>query len=211
MKLLIKATIVVLTIVTGIATADTLTLRQADISDDVYIKRSAPSQNFGKDNFLIVATNSGPNDESRSLLKFNLPKLSGVVVKKAILTLSSAFGSTNLQMTQRIYKATAAWSRGTATWDSDSSNFDSSDPDVSTLKFTPVGPEKNGTAFKFDVTAIVNSWLKKPDANHGFFILNDADDKGMIGYYSTNIGYASPQLTIEYTQDSQSGDPSPAK
>lgn len=200
----------IFTAITVSAYAETIALGRTDISDDTFIKRSAPTENFSKDAFLIVATNSGPNDESCSLLRFEIPEMSGFVVKRATLTLCSAFGTEGLDMTQNVYKATAAWSRDTATWDSDSSNYDSSDPDVSTTIFTPVGPEKNGTAFNFDVTAIVNAWHTKSAVNYGFFIQNEAGDKSLIGYYSSHLGYPtppSPQLTIEYIQGSESGKP----
>ncbi len=197
MKSSVKVIVALLVIGTGVANAAVVVTN--DVLQDTYINSSDPNSNFGTDSFLIVAApGTGAGGDYRALMTFNLPTLSDVVITNATLSLVNwNFGGTGAPMTQSIYTVTSSWSQNTATWNNANGLYNPTDVNVSTATFTPTN---NFETYTFDVTAIVNSWYANSVVNYGFYILSTyTDSASFASYASSNLGYASPGLTITYT------------
>jgi hypothetical protein len=208
MKSLIKVTIALLVVVTGIANAAVVVTN--DVSGDTYISNYHPDTNYGADNLLIVAApGTGAGGDYRSLLSFNLPLIPNAVITSATLSLVNwNFGGNGVPMTQSIYTATSAWNEDTATWTNANGNYNPADLNVSSTIFTPTN---NFVTYNFDVTAIVNSWYTNTTANNGFYILSEyTPGASFASYAASDLGYASPGLTINYSVVSEVPEPSTA-
>jgi hypothetical protein len=171
---------------------------------DTYIQFYRPTDNFCQSSELYMVT----SNKAATLLRFDLTKLpenvmglnSEAVILEATLELYSVHGNKGVVM--GIYLPYAPWDPCTVTW-----NTPWEKPGADGLSDRESDPRVEGTMERatdwlaFDVTGLVQYWLREPTQNCGMIIksFDVSVPSHHIFFSSEHPGEAMrPQLTIKY-------------
>jgi F5/8 type C domain len=170
-------------------------------SKDTWITNISTNENknYGSDTKLMLGLDgTWMNENSHILIQFDLSPLSGAKIKKATLELYCYGGYTiGFINSTNIHPITSSWLEDTVTWNNQPS-YDSS------LSYPPIEGFKATKAWwKWDITSLVQKWVKGELANNGMYIWHvsgDAYGRSGAWFYSSNYTDPTlrPKLVIEY-------------
>lgn len=148
----------------------------------------------------------------RPLLRFDLSSIpSNAVVQNATLLLDFQTGNKANQITFNVHALTTNWTENETSWNSSSSTTLWSTPggDYSPFIFYRGTMAKATGWYTFDVSKLVDFWLKGIFANNGMIIVPDNGDTTVSWkyFYSSEENTATdrPKLVVNYTLESETG------
>ncbi len=144
--------------VSGAVTAYTV-----GVSDDAYIKKSTPAQNYGSD--AQLRTYADLVNLERAIYRFDLDAAgipNGAHVVSAMFNIFVI--DPNATLSVNIHRITADWSEDTVTWDSINDEFE-----AGVLASIPQDPPANDY-IRVNITSLVQGWVNGSTANQGIML-----------------------------------------
>jgi len=164
---------------------------------DSSISGADPGKSFGAAEVLEVDGDEVDGKKIHGLLKWDLAGVPrGAVIRSAVITLDIVNESQGKGYS--FFEMKRAWSEPEFTW-SQSAGL----KDRGTEALGTVAPRTKGTLtilLNASGEGVIQGWLRKPDANHGFVIANDMNSDG-FKFHSreANPSGLRPKLTLTYT------------
>jgi len=170
------------------------------VTDDAWIKKDAPTQNYGNDAQLTTYFNFSPSTTQRALYRFDVAAagvVPGTMVVSAVARIFVLDSNTGAGVTA--HQITADWTEAGVNWDNINSNHNSSSI-ASIAAGSPVGEYVN-----FNITGLVQGWINGSVSNQGI-MLKTTSIGDLAQYTSKEYGTASqrPELVIKVTDGSLS-------
>lgn len=172
-----------------------------DAMADSYLYEGSTSSNFGTSTTIQVGKSSGPGNEYKGLLKFDVSALpSNATVTSATLRLDQTASTGSASFNIGVYKIIANWSESTVKW----SNFSGgSNYDANQLAFTSVATGTPGFKEWSLPPALIDEWKDgAPRPNYGLALVYESNSKGNVFQFATkenSTASSRPQLVINYT------------
>ena len=138
-------------------------------TDDTYISKNQPSQNYGSNNYFLVGRDDWFNTNCDALIKFDISSIPSNI--KVFAKLYLYYYDYNLNPANReysIYRITSNWDENTATWINQPSY-------VSTMTDILIVTESTGIWLEYDVSDDVQSFIDGKTDNYGW-IISDMDE-----------------------------------
>lgn len=171
---------------------------------DTSISGADPSRTFGSEEVLEADGDETDGKKIYALLRWDLSDVPpGAVIRSAVITLhvvnaSQGTGYSIFEMKRPWSEADASWTQASAQQPWKVVGLKSANEPLGT-----VAPRVKG-ALSILLTpaaeAIIQNWLRKPDANHGFLIANDTVSDGFKFHSREAFPHdLRPKLTLTYT------------
>ena len=170
---------------------------------DTYVKSAQPTTNFGNRSSIAISRGdvefgSGPDDEEKAFLLFQLPNLPFYSrgFKSATLRIADASGGNTLYpgpLTIYVGAALDNWNEQTLNWNNK--------PDVIYYPSTQTATHdpRNESYVLINVSNTVSDWYSSIISNKGFGLTTTSQDR--YGHYYSREGYepGSALLEVDYT------------
>jgi TGF-beta propeptide len=164
---------------------------------DTELRQGDPASNFGLDQIMALGRGA-PGQAHRDILRFSLRGIPATaVVNNAVLRLYVS--DTTGQEVDRfsVHRVTANWTEATATWNNMAANYS-----PTMLAIRSVGPGAVGTWVTWNITGLVQSWVKTPTRNFGCLVRGTEGSQQLVLYVSSRqhaLAGQRPRLIIDYT------------
>lgn len=182
---------------------------------DTYIQFYMPTENYCESPELYLAT----SNKAATLLRFDLTSLpeavaglnAGATILEATLQLDTVQGNEGVLM--GIYRPQQSWDPCATTWNTPWEQPGADGPsDRESDPWVEATVEQRDGWMAFDVTSLVQSWLRDPAQNHGMIIKSlDVSAPSHHIFHSSDHpdGDTRPKLTIRYEFAVPSAAPTP--
>ena len=167
-------------------------------SDDAYIEKDNPTQNFGSDAELQTWFRWFVDEDQRSIIRFDLDSANianDAQVVSAVARFYVIQGDPARAVT--LHQVTAPWVESTVNWNSISADFE-----FSTTSSIPSSPTA-GQYVEVNITSIVQGWINGSVENHGVMLIPSVlSNQNLTRISSKDNGDANthPELVIKVSE-----------